>query len=294
MEVLMFVRSILAFALLVLIGDPSSGKEPRPFNPPAAVPANDHEPRRSNVIEVKPQGEFAQIDTRGTIDVMKRLNSSDRATKAKAVEQVKTSPGKIAPPALYVLSNVLFQQGQKEDALFWYYLGQLRARSDANKCNDISARQAVTVLNGQYGPPINKYAFRNTKVNYKKNVQDIRALATKVVEWDRKHDREYDPRWIALHGMGAFTDNKPAFEPKSRWSKINEQTRVEYLKGLDEATEMFRKMDRNGDGAVSDAEIEADQKREQAEMEARVKREVAETAKELKQRYPPSSVKKRK
>jgi hypothetical protein len=226
--------------------DPKEPREPRPFN----------------AIEVEPKGDFGKIDTHSTTDLMKRLTSSDRNTKSKAIAEVKASPGKVAPPALYSMSNEMFRLGQKDDALFWYYLGQLRARSDANKTKDVSARQAVAVLNSQYGPLINQYAFRNTKVNYRKSLADIKLLATKVVDWDRKHPREYDPRWISLHGMDAFLNKVVEFEPKERWEKINEQTRVNYLKDLDESATVFRDMDANGDGAITKEETNAYGQRE--------------------------------
>jgi hypothetical protein len=225
-------------------------------------------------VLVKPQSEFAKIDTRATLDIAKRLNSSSTATRARAIQEVKSSPGKFAPPALYALSNALFQQGQKDDALFWFYLGQLRARSDANKSTDESAREAVAVLNSQYGPTINHYAFRNVKVNYKKNLQDIKALAGRMVDWDRKHPREYDPRWISLHGMGAFLSQHVAFEPKERWEKINEQTRVNYLKELDESSQLFRDMDANRDGAVTKEETEAYMRREKGPNDAEIARQI--------------------
>ena len=228
-----------------------------------------HELRPLNAIEVEPIGDFGKIDTRLTTDLMKRLISSDRSTKTKAIDQVKASPGKVAPPALYSMSNEMFRLDQKDEALFWFYLGQLRARSDANKTNDVSARQAVGVLNSQYGPLINQYAFRNTKVNYKKALADIKSLATKVVDWDRKHPREYDPRWISLHGMGAFLDNKVEFEPKERWEKINEQTRINYLKDLDESAAMFRDMDANNDGGITKDETNAYGRREMTKANAK-------------------------
>jgi hypothetical protein len=236
-------------------------------------------PRPLNNIEVHPPGDFAEFDTVATLDLLKQLKSSDEKTKTKAIEQIKSAPGKVAPPALCAMSNELFHQGEKDDALFWYYLGQLRARSDANKSNDVSARQAVAVLNSQYGPLINKYAFRNTKVDYKKNLADIKAIAEKVVDWDRKHPREYDPRWISLHGMGAFVNNKVDFEPKDKWDQINEQTRVSYLKDLDEASSMFKEIDANGDGAVSDEETDAYQQHRLAKAKADIERAAAERKK---------------
>jgi len=243
------------------------------------APKPPREPRRLKDVEVRPPGDFAEIDTVATLDLMKQLRSADEKVKTKAIEQIKASPGKVAPPALCAMSNELFNQGQKDDALFWFYLGQLRARSDANKCNDISARQAVAVLNSQFGPLINKYAFRNTKTDYKKNLADIKAVAAKVVDWDRKHPREYDPRWISLHGMGAFVNNKADFEPKEKWDQINEQTRVTYLKDLDEASSMFKEIDSNGDGAISDEETNAYQQKRIAKAKADVQRAAAERKK---------------
>ena len=133
------------------------------------------------------------------------------------------------------------------------------------------------MLNSEFGPLINKYAFRNTKVDYKKNLQEIRSVAERVVEWDRKNIRTYDPRWISLHGIDAFLENQVAFEPRSRWAGIDEQTRVDYLNGFDEAAEEMQRMDANNDGAVSEAEVEADNQRERAKMDAEIKRQISET-----------------
>src|SRR4051794_25076154 len=85
-------------------------------------PKEPHEPRPFNAVEVLPKGDFGKIDTHSTTDLMKRLSSSDRSTKTKAIQQVKASPGKVAPPALYSMSNEMFRLGQKDDAVFWFYL----------------------------------------------------------------------------------------------------------------------------------------------------------------------------
>jgi hypothetical protein len=54
------------------------------------------------------------------------------------------------------------------------------------------------------------------------------------VEWDKATPRDYDPRWIALHGMGAFLDSEVAFEPPSEWDRINTETREAYWRQFEE------------------------------------------------------------
>src|SRR5215831_8856005 len=108
-------------------------------------------------VAVKPVGEYAQIDTRLTIEAIEHLGKGSANEKEEAIRQIKAGPDKYAPPAFYALSYVLLQRGDKDDAAFWFYAGQLRARFDANRCADVSAREAVAVLNQQFGPPINEY-----------------------------------------------------------------------------------------------------------------------------------------
>jgi hypothetical protein len=185
-------------------------------------------------------GEYASIDVRLLNDSVRILETGDAsARKAKAVE-ISASPEQFAPPVFYSLSNVLFEEGQKDEAMFWFYAGQLRAGFDAMRCTDVSARQAVDVLNQRYGPPINKYAFQD--------LDKLEAVVQKAVEWDRETPHEYDQRWINLHGMGAVragmqrnsgnvrrASPRPLSVDEGRWERLAEQRRVEYLKGFHEA-----------------------------------------------------------
>lgn len=181
------------------------------------------------------KGEFAQIDTRLANDVIEVLAKGDPKEKLGTIQRIKDHPEEFAPPVFYVLSNVLFQLGNKDDAAFWFYAGQLRARFDANRCSDISAREAVDVLNQQFGPPINQYTFQD--------IPKLEALIPRVVEWDRRTPHQYDNRWINLHGMDVVMyglDVKPETSrtlsaPREEWEAIAEQTRKDYLNGFKEA-----------------------------------------------------------
>ncbi|WP_088332379.1 hypothetical protein [Lacimicrobium sp. SS2-24] len=176
----------------------------------------------------EPQGEFAEIDLKKQNEVLKEVLDGDQTT----IDLVINQPENYIPPVLYVLSNSLFQKGDKEEGMFWFYAGQLRARSDANKALDKSARQAVSVLNQNFGPLINQYAFKDISV--------LERVVEKVVLWDSNTERKYDPRWISLHGMDAFSKSTVAFEPKDKWKEINERSRNDYFKSFKDYIEQMQ------------------------------------------------------
>jgi hypothetical protein len=190
---------------------------------------------------VAPRGEYARIDVGLANETIAALTSGTESERSRAVQAVEAAPQKYAPPVFYVLSNTLFDQGRKDDGAFWFYAGQLRGRYDANRCADVSARQAIAVLNDRFGPNINLYTF--------KDIPKLQALIPKVVEWDRKTPHDYDHRWINLHGMNAMVESldspegkpKPLSLPRAQWNAIAEKTRTDYLEGFRQALEMVSK-----------------------------------------------------
>jgi hypothetical protein len=167
-------------------------------------------------VAVNPQGEFATIRTEPSNTEFQRLAKRDTA----AIDRVTKDPGAYNPAVLYALSDALFRNGRKDDAVYWFYLGQLRARSDANKASDISARQAVAVLNQHYGRQINRFAF--------KDIARLKATVSKVISSDQSIPRNYDARWIALHGLDAFDKVTVRFAPRGQWKAIDDKTRRTY------------------------------------------------------------------
>ncbi len=188
-------------------------------------------------VTVQPSGEYALIDTRLASETLQVLANASAEDKQKTIAQIKASPDKYAPPVFYALSSVLFEGGEKDQAAFWFYAGQLRARFDANRCADISARESVAALNEEYGTPINEYTLQN--------LPKLEKLVLQVIEWDKKTPHNYDHRWINLHGMNAMISSlggtgsslksRPVSLPKEQWDEIAETTRVEYLAQFREA-----------------------------------------------------------
>jgi len=182
-------------------------------------------------IEVKPTGVYAEIDTRLANETVEALAGAEQAKREATIAAIKAHPEKYAPAVFYVLSHVLFGQGEKEEAAFWFYAGQVRARFDANRCAEVSARQAVAALNQQFGGPINQYTIQD--------IPKLEALIERVLAWDRETPHSYDHRWINLYGMGVFLaaqdperPTKPLSLPADQWDEIEEKTRQEYLEGF--------------------------------------------------------------
>lgn len=192
----------------------------------------------ADTVTIAPAGDYATIDTLRTNQVLQVFAKGTPLEKRAAAEEVVAHSENYAPPVLYALSKALFEDGNKDEGAFWFYAGQLRARFDANRCTDNTAKAAVGSLNNRYGPQINQYMFRD--------VPKLEALIPEVVAWDRKTPHNYDHRWINLHGMtammaGLSAKSEPAQSssamslPQEQWERIAEQTRIEYLKGFQEA-----------------------------------------------------------
>ena len=201
---------------------------------PAAVPA------QTRTLE--PSGEYANIDTRVAREAIEALSSGAPDRQARTIAAVTAAPEKYAPPVFYALSRTLFEQDKKDEAAFWFYAGQLRARFDANRCADASARQAVSVLNREYGGPVNKHAMQD--------LAKLEKIVGRAVAWDRATAHDYDHRWINLHGMGAVLSAKegakpaPLSLPQQDWPAIADKTRRDYLSGFRKAMERMKQQGR--------------------------------------------------
>jgi hypothetical protein len=180
-----------------------------------------------HAIPVRPAGEHAEIDVARQNSAVAALFGAEQAWRAQTVAAVLAAPQTYPPPALAALAAVLFAEGRRDDGAFWFYAAQLRAHFDANRCADETVEGAAAILAQRYGSEINKYMFADP--------ERLRETVGRVVAWDRATPHDYDHRWINLHGMGAFTGSGPLSRPESEWDVIAEQTRREYLQGLDEA-----------------------------------------------------------
>lgn len=109
----------------------------------------------------------------GTVLAQDDFNAMD-------VPALVAAASSIHPAGLYVLAGKLFAEGKKDEAVFWFYAGQLRYRVHlaCHKDLDPSGDPALFgALSETVGRPLNEYGFG-----------DVPALAEtldKVIAWDK-------------------------------------------------------------------------------------------------------------
>ena len=102
------------------------------------------------------------------------------------VEQLKAGIETQHPAAYYVLAQKLFADGTQDEAVFWFYAGQLRYRFHlaANPALPKSGDPALFgSLTQVIGAPLNEYAFGD--------LAHLVATIDKVLAWDEKTDNGF-------------------------------------------------------------------------------------------------------
>jgi hypothetical protein len=94
-------------------------------------------------------------------------------------EQLKAGIERLHPAAYYILAEKLFDQGSRDEAVFWFYAGQLRARFHivANPKPSSGDEALFATLNSVVGQTVNSYAFGDLKA--------VHATIDKVLAWDK-------------------------------------------------------------------------------------------------------------
>ncbi|PSJ44464.1 hypothetical protein C7H85_14180 [Zobellella endophytica] len=203
-----------------------AGKPPAEQSKEPATPADSG--TSTSQTDVVPKGEFTQIDISRSQQAMESITGG----QAETINEVLKSPNDYAPPVLYLISAIMFDNDYQDQATFWYYAAQLRARSDANKSGDKTTHGAVSQLNQRFGSRINPYALSNP--------DRLAGIVGQVLEWDSQQSRNYDPRWIALQGQDVINETQVNFAPRDKWPEIDALTRSQYRQGLEQALAELR------------------------------------------------------
>jgi tetratricopeptide (TPR) repeat protein len=204
-----------------------------------------------SVVISQPRGEFVKIDVTASNEILRSLLNTDPTAQQQALKEVLAAPNAYAPPALYATANAMFQLGKEDEALFWYYLGLLRATSDAYKYKspDGSVQDAVYLLNKKFGPPFQEM-FRT---DWQKTI----AIVEKVIAWDRQNARAYNPKWIALAGTDAFSKFFVPFASDDIWLRIDRETRQEFFGEFQDMLRAAEISDKNRDQRLNEDEKDA-------------------------------------
>lgn len=107
-----------------------------------------------------------------------RLKSCDQEVAISAAEEILGNPDSQKEPLeLFLPAAALFRHGKKDDAVFWFYAAQLRARYqlvfERGDRGQLLAAMMMTI-----GIPINNYAFQD--------VEKLGRILEQVLEWDKR------------------------------------------------------------------------------------------------------------
>jgi hypothetical protein len=93
------------------------------------------------------------------------------------------------PFVFYILAEKLFAVGKKDEAVFWYYAGQLRYRVyllvNKDKLEPSGDPAAFAALSEEIGRPINEYAFGD--------IPQLAKTIDAVLAWDESHSNALTP-----------------------------------------------------------------------------------------------------
>ena len=135
-------------------------------------------------------------------------------------DQLRASIEKQHPAAYYVLAGKLFESGQKDEAVFWFYAGQLRYRFHLKANQDLPPSGDAAVfasLSEVLGRPINEYAFGD--------LEQLVATIDKVLAWDERTANGYTSKATHAAAWKAIRDGLG--ELRSRVGQNGDQIRAQ-------------------------------------------------------------------
>ena len=112
-------------------------------------------------------------------------SEQDKYTRM-GVNELKQQASGLHPSALYILAGKLFSEGKKDEAIFWFYVGQIRYRFllGADPKLDPSGEPAVfSALQNTVGRRINEYAGGDPDTWV--------AMIKKARQWDLDNPNEF-------------------------------------------------------------------------------------------------------
>ena len=107
-----------------------------------------------------------------------RLKSCDPDIAIAAAQEIVGNPSNLKEPLqLFSPAFAFFQNGRKDEGVFWFYAAQLRTRQQMILENG-DRGQLLAVMQMTMGGPINNYAFQNTS--------NLNQILDRVLEWDKR------------------------------------------------------------------------------------------------------------
>jgi hypothetical protein len=179
-------------------------------------------------VALEPKGVYATIDTKSSARAIAALTTGTDEEKSRAIKEIESHSDTYCPAVFFSLAKAFFDIGRTDDSLFWLYAGRIRTRYDIRRCTDETVEGGYEELNASVPDLLKLLQFENSDATKK--------IVKKALTWDETTPYHYDPRWIALHGMGAIMSAMDSKKrggasltiPEKEWKGLAEKNRKEY------------------------------------------------------------------
>ncbi|WP_298438833.1 hypothetical protein [Geobacter sp.] len=138
-------------------------------------------------------------------DLGERLKSPDEAVARKATAEAKKNIANVDGATICLMAYRLFLLGERDEAVFWFYAGQLRLRYYLGIYKgDPTAAGVLDAVVETFGPPINQYAFGD--------IPKLAKTIGDVLAWDEKTPNHIHPPLAQAL-------------PEAEWPRVRERIR---------------------------------------------------------------------
>jgi len=111
---------------------------------------------------------------------------------AQSVEELKEAIESEHPAAYYILASKLMEKGKHDDAVFWFYVGQLRYRFhlgvNEGKLDPSGDPALFSSFSYVIGTPVNEYAFGD--------LDTLAKTFDRVIEWDATNPNGFTSKTV--------------------------------------------------------------------------------------------------
>lgn len=171
---------------------------------------------------------FCQNENSDTIqlkDVFYRLLEEGNATRL--IDEIRESPDDYEPPVLFAMANKLFLSGQKEEAVFWFYLAQVRSlytKHLAESYLQETAQNKIDLYLSNFGSEIKPYALSQPQL--------LARLMGEIEAYLNQNKENYNLLWLYSKEEELPNFAKEHFKPKEEWKTIRHMTYQSFFKSV--------------------------------------------------------------
>ena len=113
------------------------------------------------------------------------INAATAQALKEPLDDLTKDVEHLHPVAMFFLAKRLFDAGRRDEAVFWFYEGQLRWKAHLSMNKDQFELAMFERLHADIGPDINQYAFHDPDA--------LLATIDKVLDWDASHSDDLTP-----------------------------------------------------------------------------------------------------